>query len=1114
MSDNKVEIDVRLNKKTLEKDFDDLKGDAKDGAEKVGKAFDEISTDADAVGDSAKQMGKKFEESTSGAKDSTNKLGDSVDGLSDSLDAAGDKASVFGDVLKGSLASAAIEKGISLLATGVQSVVSQAFELDDATHKLAASTGASAEEMEEYSAVLQDLYMNNYGESISDIAEAMALVKQYTGEVDPSNLEKTTESAIALSDTFDADMSESIRGVTALCENMGLTADEAFDYIAAGSQNGLDKSKELSDNIAEYSQLWSQAGFSADEMFSILQNGLDAGAYNLDKVNDFVKEFTISLSDGRIEENISSFSAGTATLFQKWQEGEATAKDVFYSVINDLANMTNQQEALTIASNTWSALGEDNSMKVITSLTKVNNTYDDVKGTMESIKDVRYDTLESQYNQLGRTFQTKVATPIAQKFLPIAQKGIKVIADNIDTIVPVAAAAGTAMATIWVVKKAKGLISKVKELGSGIITLVSNISGHTAAIVADTTATEAQAVATGTATVAQEGLNTAMNANIIGLVVTAVMGLVSALMALSAWIGQDEVSKLADEMHEAREAAEDAKEEYEGLSDSYHAQSNEVMSLWRQVKQLSSVENKTAAQKKELSRLVDELNNKVPTLKLVYDELNDTFNKTTDAIDDIVRSQAAQAGYDAAVEAQTEAAKEYNSACADQKDITLQLEEAQAQLKKEIQDNEVYYSEYGDTINGTQSKVNKLEKALDDANATVDANKETLEQAATDAEYYGLMLADVDDNARELINTTLEQIDGLDRSSEAYTSSIDALSQLTDAHISAKETIQAEIDGINAEIDQLQQEYEQAKQSAYDSISSQLGTFQSMPEIVATAVSDTMAALDTQIAYMDNYNANIQAAMALGVDEGIIAKLSDGSTESAAILQGIVDDGGAHVAELNEKFKRVEDGKQTFSTTIGKMNTDFDTKMKELEDKAAAAVDKMNKEDNAYTSGVQTIQGYINGAEAKRSSIIGTFSSLADAAMDTYNRKLKINSPSKEFTKSGKYSVRGITVGTEKERPKLEKTYEKLGESTLDAYARSSRWAWNAMLRAVNGRTSTVGALHNSSVEAISSGSSGRIRETEKAFAKELGAAFAEKVSKMEFTFNRRELGRVVDKVR
>ena len=79
-------------------------------------------------------------------------------------------------------------------------------------------------------------------------------------------------------------------------DNMGLTAEQAFDYIAKGAQSGLNKSGELTDNLAEYSQLWGQAGFSAEEMFSILQNGLDSGAYNLDKVNDFVKEFGNRLS--------------------------------------------------------------------------------------------------------------------------------------------------------------------------------------------------------------------------------------------------------------------------------------------------------------------------------------------------------------------------------------------------------------------------------------------------------------------------------------------------------------------------------------------------------------------------------------------------------------------------------------------------------------------------------------------------------------------------------------------------------------------------------------------------------------------------------------------------
>ena len=215
--------------------------------------------------------------------------------------------------------------------------------------------------------------------------------------------------------------------------------------------------------MLEYSQIWAQAGFSAGEMFTILENGLDSGAYNLDKVNDYVKEFGNSLADGRIEQNLSSFSDNTQNLFYQWKAGEATTKQVFQSVISDLASMENQQQALTIASNTWSSLGEDNAMKVITSLNNVNNTYKNVQGTMEEIKNIKYDSVSNQWKVLGRTFQTDIMQPILVKFLPVAQKGMEVLADNIDTIVPAATAAGAAVGTIWAVNKSKKFIEDTKS---------------------------------------------------------------------------------------------------------------------------------------------------------------------------------------------------------------------------------------------------------------------------------------------------------------------------------------------------------------------------------------------------------------------------------------------------------------------------------------------------------------------------------------------------------------------------------------------------------------------------------------------------------------------------
>ena len=227
------------------------------------------------------------------AESATDGCAKSIDGFGNKVDDTADRLTSFGTILKTNLTNTAINIGKETFTSAVQGTL----ELEDAQKKLQASTGATTQATKEYSSEMQDLYSAGYGDSISGVADAMALVKQYTNETDPSKIKELAENGMALEDTFGMDLSESIRGADALMENMGLTAEEAFDYIAKGAQNGLDKSGELTDNLSEYSQLWAQAGFSAKEMFTILQNGLDSGAYNLDKVNDYVKEFGVSISD-------------------------------------------------------------------------------------------------------------------------------------------------------------------------------------------------------------------------------------------------------------------------------------------------------------------------------------------------------------------------------------------------------------------------------------------------------------------------------------------------------------------------------------------------------------------------------------------------------------------------------------------------------------------------------------------------------------------------------------------------------------------------------------------------------------------------------------------------
>lgn len=357
------------------------------------------------------------------AKVSTDKCADSIDEYGNAVEKAQKTESTWIGAAKEGIMGAVTRKGLDVmtdaLSSGAEALKDAMYDLSGATADLSASTGLSEASAKRYEKVMKQIKGDNLGENYRDISSAMSEVIQTMGELDDADMTEITESAIALRDTFGMEVNETIRAVDVMTKTLGVDASTAFDLIAAGAQNGLNRSGELTDNLVEYSQLWGQAGFSAEEMFAILDNGLDSGAYNLDKVNDYVKEFGNSLADGRVEKNLGSFSEGTQKLFQEWKSGNASTRDVFYSVISDLENMENQQEALTIASETWSALGEDNAMQVLVALNDLNDGYKDVKGTMESLKEVKYSDLESSVSALGSALQENIITPIADVALPV-----------------------------------------------------------------------------------------------------------------------------------------------------------------------------------------------------------------------------------------------------------------------------------------------------------------------------------------------------------------------------------------------------------------------------------------------------------------------------------------------------------------------------------------------------------------------------------------------------------------------------------------------------------------------------------------------------------------------
>lgn len=319
--------------------------------------------------------------------------------------------------LKGVSISSATAIGGAFVAAGGYAV-NAANDMQGAMNQFSAATGVSGEALDEYEQTLKDIYAGGYGESIGEIAGAMANVKQQLGDISQTDLKTITEGVYTLSDVFGADFNETLRGVDQLMVQFGISAEDALDLMLKGSQNGLNYTDELGDNISEYAGKFAQAGYSAEDYFQLLQNGTEGGAYNLDKVNDAINEVTTRLADGTIEEALGSFDENTQNVFKAWQNGEATQKDVVDAIVANIQNCTNEQEALTLAATAFGTMGEDANLDFVASLTSVGDTYDDVNGKMEEMQEVKYDDLTAQLEALKRSVE-QLLVPLGEALIPL-----------------------------------------------------------------------------------------------------------------------------------------------------------------------------------------------------------------------------------------------------------------------------------------------------------------------------------------------------------------------------------------------------------------------------------------------------------------------------------------------------------------------------------------------------------------------------------------------------------------------------------------------------------------------------------------------------------------------
>lgn len=474
-------------------------------------------------------------------------------------------------------------------------------------------------------------------------------------------------------------------------------------------------------------------------------------------------------------------------------------------------------------------------------------------------------------------------------------------------------------------KFVEGATEFVKE-HPGVSAAMTGMAASLAAIAAG------YALYTAGAKVAQkatEALTSAMATNPYLLLGAAIAAVVVALGTMAAVMISDMNEAYEQNVQKARELTSTLESNRAAMQDNLatvDASADMANQYIDRLEELEATGLKTTEQQQEYHSILMLLTQTVP-------ELADQIDLETDSIE----------GGTAALRIQTEAWRENAKAQAMQEYLT-DLYSKHAAVLVEMQKNQNRLTDAeiraGSIEDELSDRYERRDQLLSEANRKAEDASRTYGGLAdatsylTEEYYQNEAAIDALNNELGLCNDEMvdakNQIDegqaAVDAAQDEINATTDAIAELTgaiddggNAAANASAAAQAATVDLAAWEDavaSLTEEYYKAKDAAAKSLDSQINYFEKAAEVVPQSVTDITAALNSQAAYMNQYAQNLKRAAEMGINEGLLKSLSDGSTESAAILAGIVADEGQHIDEMNEAWGKVSQGRDTLSSEM------------------------------------------------------------------------------------------------------------------------------------------------------------------------------------------------------
>lgn len=420
-----TQTELKQMERALESNADEA-NDAENEFKDLAKAAGQLDGSLDDAGDEL-----------DGFADALGNLGGPLGDAADMLGGIQDKLGSLGISIPGLISPMTV--GIAALGTalGAAAVESVKFaaEVDGALTGFSNKTGIAAKDSDEFKDALFDVYKYGLGESVEDVANAMAVVAQATGEVNPDKIGELARAAMTLEKTFDMDVAESIRSAQQLMNTFGESGMAAFDTIAKASQLGLDKDGNLLDVINEYAVHYKQLGLDMDDMFNSLINAKEAGVFDLSYAGEAIKEFGIRVREGSDETKaaLKDLGLNAKEVISAINKGGPEAAEAMQLVVDALNGIEDPIERNRIGIALFGTAWEDLGATGVAAATNMTGALGETNGTIDAINEKNFDTIEGAADRFGATVQSKIIEPIGDWLGTWLPDAINAASDAIET---------------------------------------------------------------------------------------------------------------------------------------------------------------------------------------------------------------------------------------------------------------------------------------------------------------------------------------------------------------------------------------------------------------------------------------------------------------------------------------------------------------------------------------------------------------------------------------------------------------------------------------------------------------------------------------------------------